>query len=123
MRNSIHSCTLRNIKITDDFFSHYVRLVAEEVIPYQWKMLNDLIPDITMSHCIKNFKITAGDITGEHKGPVFVDTDAYKWLEAVAYCLENGMALEYEWLSQYYSDEKIEIIKKVEYSELLESIS
>ena len=47
--------------------------------------------------CIKNFKITAGDITGEHKGQVFVDTDAYKWLEAVAYCLENGMALEYEW--------------------------
>lgn len=33
------------------------------------------------------------------------------------------LALEYEWLSQYYSDEKIEIIKKVEYSELLESIS
>lgn len=33
------------------------------------------------------------------------------------------LALEYDWLSQYYSDEKVEIIKKVEYNELLESIS
>ena len=31
--------------------------------------------------------------------------------------------IEYEWLSQYYSDKKIEIIKRVEYSELLDSIS
>jgi len=113
MKQEIRSCVNRNIKITDDFFSHYVRLVAEEVVPYQWKMLNDLIPDITMSHCIKNFKITAGDITGEHKGPVFVDTDAYKWLEAVAYCLENGMALEYEW----YADELIDLIERAQQSD------
>lgn len=33
------------------------------------------------------------------------------------------LALEYQWLSQYYADEKIEIISKVEYHELLESIS
>ncbi len=33
------------------------------------------------------------------------------------------LALEYSWLSQYYSDEKVEIIKKVDYNELLESIS
>jgi len=113
MRETIHSCPIRNIKINDSFFSHYVRLVAEEVVPYQWKMLNDLIPDITMSHCIKNFKITAGDIEGTHKGPVFVDTDAYKWLEAVAYCLENGMALEYEW----FADELIDLIGRAQQSD------
>lgn len=113
MKQEINSCPIRNIKINDSFFSHYVRLVAEEVVPYQWKMLNDLIPDITMSHCIKNFKIVAGEITGEHKGPVFVDTDAYKWLEAVAYCLENEMALEYEW----YADELIELIGRAQQSD------
>lgn len=113
MRKDIHSCAIHNIKINDSLLGHYVHLVAEEVVPYQWKMLNDLIPDITMSHCIKNFKIAAGDIEGEHKGPVFVDTDAYKWLEAVAYCIENGMALEYEW----YADELIDLLARAQQSD------
>ena len=33
------------------------------------------------------------------------------------------LALEYDWLSEYYDDDKIEIIKRIEYHELLESIS
>ena len=33
------------------------------------------------------------------------------------------LSLEYDWLSQFYEDDKVEVIKKVDYHELLESIS
>ena len=113
MKEKIRSCAIRNIKINDSLFGHYVKLVAEQVVPYQWKMLNDLIPGIESSHCIKNFKIAAGDIEGEREGVVFIDTDAYKWLETVAYCIENGMALEYEW----YADELIDLLSRAQESD------
>lgn len=77
------------IHITDSLFGHYVDLVAEKMIPYQWDVLNGK-GEYVRSHCIDNFKITAGELSGEHKGVVFGDTDAYKWLEAVAFCAMNG---------------------------------
>lgn len=77
------------IQITDNLFGHYVDLVAGKMIPYQWDVLNGK-GKYVRSHCIDNFKITAGELKGEHKGVVFGDTDAYKWLEAVAFCAMNG---------------------------------
>jgi uncharacterized protein len=37
-----------------------------------------------------DLKLAAGQTTGEFKGPVFIDSDLYKWLEAVAWQLEHG---------------------------------
>ncbi len=59
------------------------------MIPYQWRALNDQIPDAAPSHAIKNFKIAAGEETGDFHGFVFQDSDVAKWLEAVAYSLAN----------------------------------
>ena len=87
--------------ITDAFWCHYKELVRKEMIPYQWKVLNDAIeiniererndasiPNLK-SHAIENFKIAAGRTKGEHYGWVFQDSDVYKWLEAVAFSLNN----------------------------------
>ncbi|MBR6004503.1 MAG: glycoside hydrolase family 127 protein, partial [Lachnospiraceae bacterium] len=49
---------------------------------------DDYIPNLK-SHAIANFKIAAGREKGEHYGWTFQDSDVYKWLEAVAYSLEN----------------------------------
>lgn len=97
MENSIK---LSDVKITDEFWSKYVKLVKKEMIPYQWKVLNDeadikiekerdddRIPS-EKSHAIENFKIAAGLKKGHHYGYVFQDSDVYKWLEAVSYSLE-----------------------------------
>ncbi|HOQ72916.1 MAG TPA: glycoside hydrolase family 127 protein [Limnochordia bacterium] len=62
-------------------------VVREKMIPYQWKALNDLLPDGEPSHAIENLRIAAGEKTGEFKGMVFQDSDVAKWLEAVAYSL------------------------------------
>ena len=90
MKTSIHSPALQNIRITDPLFGHYVSRVAERSLVYQWEALNDRVKDAEKSHCIENFRIAAGELMGERQGVVFGDTDAYKWLEAVAYCMESG---------------------------------
>ncbi|MBA2936791.1 glycoside hydrolase family 127 protein [Paenibacillus sp. CGMCC 1.16610] len=97
---------LKQIQITDDFWSEYIRLVREVVVPYQWEALNDRIEGAEPSHAMKNFKIAAGLETGEFYGMVFQDSDVSKWLEAVSYLLETRKDPELEQLT----DEVIDII-------------
>ena len=78
---------LKSISINDYFWNKYTKLVTKEIIPYQWKALNDEIADADSSHCISNFEIAAGRKKGTYHGAVFQDTDVAKWLEAVAYSL------------------------------------
>ncbi|WP_040951928.1 glycoside hydrolase family 127 protein [Gorillibacterium massiliense] len=79
----------RNIHIDDPFWSEYIRLVREVMVPYQWEALNDRVEGAEPSHAIHNFKIAAGREQGEFYGMVFQDSDVGKWLEAVAYLLET----------------------------------
>ena len=110
MKSHIHTAPLNRIKITDPLFGRYVDIVAEKLIPYQWEILNDRIPGIEKSYCIANFKIAAGELDGERHGAVFCDTDAYKWLETLSYCLEAGKAQEYESIA----DDLIELIRRAQ---------
>lgn len=96
MIHTIQTPPLRSIRITDPLFGRYVDVVAEKLLPYQWEVLNDRVPGAEKSGCIENFRIAAGEAEGRHHGMVFGDTDAYKWLETVAYCLEAGRAKELE---------------------------
>ncbi|NLG84372.1 MAG: glycoside hydrolase family 127 protein, partial [Firmicutes bacterium] len=57
------------------------------VLPYQWLALNDLLPDAEPSHAIMIFKIAAGEAGGQFGGYCFQDSDVFKWLEAVGYLL------------------------------------
>lgn len=89
------------VVITDRFWLRYRDNVREQMIPYQWRVLNDeadisiekerdadYIP-VEKSHALENFRIAAGQHEGHHYGWVFQDSDVYKWLEAVAYSLEE----------------------------------
>ena len=96
MKYNISAPALRNIEIDEPLFSHYADMVAEKLLPYQWAVLNDRLPGVEKSYCIHNFRIAAGELEGERLGVVFCDTDAYKWLETLAFCLENGRGREFE---------------------------
>lgn len=85
----------RSLDITDSLFSHYVDMIADRVIPYQWEILNDRVEGATRSHCLQNFKIAAKQSQGSFYGQVFQDSDVYKWLEALSYCLQRGKALQF----------------------------
>lgn len=94
------------VKMNDKFWGHYLGVVKDHVIPYQWEALNDRIPDISASHAIENFRVAAGESVGEFYGMVFQDSDVAKWLEAVAFSLENESDFELE----KTADEVIELI-------------
>jgi hypothetical protein len=94
MAQNLRQLELQNIRITDEFFGAYVRKVSEKIIPHQWKTLNDTLEESEPTYCIRNFRIAAGRETGKRKGVVFQDTDLYKWLETVAYCLAGGQGKE-----------------------------
>lgn len=81
---------LSNIKITDPLFGSYTKLVADHILEYQWRVLNNQEKEAKPTYCIDNFRVAAGELKGERKGVVFQDTDLYKWLEAVSYCIANG---------------------------------
>lgn len=108
--------SLREIKVTDNFWKKEMELVRTEVIPYQWDALNDNVPGAAPSFCMKNYKLAA-DLNARKKsdpsyeqpvwttsnfelvpenmdhleerfyGFLFQDTDFTKWVEAVAYSL------------------------------------
>ena len=78
------------LRIRDSFWDRYTKLVTEEVLPYQWKVLNDELEDVEPSHAIRNFRIAAGRETGDFYGFVFQDSDVAKWLEAAAYALSQN---------------------------------
>lgn len=88
-RTALSALPLSHISIDDAYWNRYIRLIPAVVLPYQWSILNDKVPDAPPSHCLQNFRIAAGETQGERWGTVFLDSDAAKWLEAVAYSLAS----------------------------------
>lgn len=78
---------LKGLRVQDAFWNQYTLLVTRQIIPYQFEILNDRVPDAPPSCCIRNLRIAAGLEQGQFHGFVFQDTDLAKWLEAVAYSL------------------------------------
>lgn len=104
----------KNANTDDEFWSKMQEKVRTKVIPYQYNALNDKIKNAEKSYCIDNFKKAKKVIAAQKSGIttptypvdkwhydesnadknafhgwVFQDSDAYKWLEAVAYSLNN----------------------------------
>ncbi|MCM1115793.1 MAG: glycoside hydrolase family 127 protein [Clostridium sp.] len=106
---------IKDVTINDSFWNKVIKLVDDEVIPYQYLALQDKIPGAEKSYCIENFKkakavkdkmkshqITEkypvdkwqynesnSDINAFH-GWVFQDSDVYKWIEAVGFSLQKN---------------------------------
>ena len=109
-KERLKSVSLNDVRIEEAFWSKYTKLVTKEIIPYQWRALNDEVADAEASHCIENFKVAARLSDGTFHGFVFQDSDLAKWLEAVAYSLsyEKNEALE------ALADEAIELVSKAQ---------
>lgn len=107
----LQSLPLGDIRIKDTFWDKYIRLVKDVILPYQWETLNDNVPDAEPSHCIKNFKIAAGEEKGTFRGAVFQDTDVAKWLEAAAFTLASDGRDE---TLERLADETIKLIGKAQ---------
>ena len=109
----LSSINIANIRFNDGFWNRRIQQIQNEVIPYQWKALNDQIPDVEKSHAIENFRIAAGIVDSKFYGKVFQDSDVAKWLEAVSYILEYKKNPELENIA----DEVIDLIVNAQQSD------
>ncbi|MDN4524114.1 glycoside hydrolase family 127 protein [Fictibacillus fluitans] len=107
----LHTLPLKSVQINDSYWSRYIQLVRDVVVPYQWEALNDRIEGAEPSHAIKNFKIAAGEEEGTFGGMVFQDSDLAKWLEAVGYLLQTEKDEKLEKIA----DEVIDLIAKAQH--------
>lgn len=108
--NMLRNVKLNHIQIHDSFWNKYIGLVEEVILPFQWELINDRVEGAEKSGCIRNFRIAAGEIAGEHEGMVFQDTDVAKWLEAVGFSLakkRNGKL-------EKTADEAIDLIARAQ---------
>lgn len=76
------------VKLHDEFWSRYIDLANDVIIPYQYDALHDRAAGAEPSGAVRNFEIAAGRAKGEFHGWVFQDSDLAKWLEAVGYSLQ-----------------------------------
>lgn len=109
-KKKLNLIELADIRIEDKFWNRYTALVTKEIIPYQWKALNDKVEGAEPSYCMRNFRVAAGIEQGDFEGFVFQDTDLAKWLEAVAYSLSYEKNEELETVA----DAAIELVGKAQ---------
>lgn len=82
---------IKSFTPSDGFIKRVQRLIKDEVIPYQYEVLNDRAQGAEKSHVVQNFINAAKALRGEENdgfyGQVFQDSDAAKWIEAAAFSL------------------------------------
>ena len=74
----IEQLPLSRVEITGGFWAEKRAQLEKVVLPSQWEQLE-------AHHNIDNFRVLAGVKQGVHQGPVYIDSDLYKWLEAACY--------------------------------------
>ena len=82
------------MQIEDCFWSPIISKMCNDIIPYQYEVLNDDIEGIPRSHAIENFRIASGQKKGKYVGMLFQDSDVAKWIEAAAYSLKVNKMLK-----------------------------
>ncbi|MCO8243570.1 beta-L-arabinofuranosidase domain-containing protein [Haladaptatus sp. AB643] len=72
--------SLTNVSIHDEFWNHRLETNREVTLEHQYEQLET-------SGCLGNFRRASGREKGGFEGIWFIDSDAYKWLEAASYAL------------------------------------
>ncbi len=79
--NKISAIPFENVEITDKFWSTRQKINREVSILLQHQKLEE-------NHHIDNFRVAAGLKKGITMGLFYLDSDLYKWMEAVSYSLQ-----------------------------------
>ena len=73
-----HMLPLEAISLTAGFWAQWQNTNRQTTLQHGYEMLEK-------AGNFHNFRMAAGLTEGRYRGPVFMDSDVYKWLEAVAY--------------------------------------
>ncbi|MBI1982601.1 MAG: glycoside hydrolase family 127 protein, partial [Acidobacteria bacterium] len=78
----LHSVPIRAVRMGEGFWSARMRVNAERSIPTLLKELED-------HGIMDNFGRLSGRKKAERRGPLYTDSDLYKWMEAAAFVLQS----------------------------------
>ncbi len=93
----LKTISLQNVSVTDGFWSRRQSINHQMSLKHAFRKLED-------SGNFNNLKLAAGSGEGEYRQPVFMDSDIYKWLEAVSYELINCPDSELEAMADHAID-------------------
>ena len=83
----LHNVPVRAVTITDGFWASRRKTNVDSSIPSMEKLLE--------ANCrMDNFLRLVGQSSAPQKGPVYSDSDVYKWTEAAGFALQSGNRLE-----------------------------
>lgn len=75
--------SLQQVHVHDSFWTPRRNTNRLQTLPTQYSKLEE-------TGCLNNFRRASGQTDLHFEGPVFADSDAYKWLEAAAWTLAEG---------------------------------
>ena len=80
---AMHPVPIRSVKLGAGFWQERRRVNVERSIPTMFELLE--------AHgIVDNFRRLSGRKDAPRKGPLYTDSDLYKWMEAVAFVLQSG---------------------------------
>jgi hypothetical protein len=124
----MHPVPVRAVTLTDGFWSERRKINVERSIPTMLDLLEE-------HGTVDNFRRLTGKKNVPRRGPLYTDSDIYKWMEAVAFVLQSGddakLRAEFDsltaeilaaqepsgYLNTYYQDER----KSLRLSEMYKS--
>jgi len=78
----LHSVPIRAVRLDEGFWSARMRINVERSIP-------TMLEELEQHGIVDNFRRLSGGKQAPRRGPLYSDSDIYKWMEAVAYVLES----------------------------------
>jgi DUF1680 family protein len=78
----VHSVPVRAVHMRDGFWAARMETNVERSIP-------TLLEQLEEHGVVDNFRRVAGTKQAERRGPLYTDSDVYKWMEAVAFVLQS----------------------------------
>jgi len=79
----LHSVPIRAVRMDEGFWSARMRINVERSIP-------SMLDELEQHGIMDNFRRLTGAKQATRKGPVYTDSDIYKWIEAAAFVLQSG---------------------------------
>jgi len=79
----LRSVPIRAVKMGEGFWSARMRVSLERSIPTLLELLEE-------HGVVDNFRRLTGRKNAPRRGPLYTDSDVYKWLEAAAFVLQSG---------------------------------
>jgi len=79
----LHTVPVRAVRLEDGFWSRRMRINVERSIP-------TMLDELEQHGVVDNFRRLSGHKQAPRRGPLYTDSDIYKWIEAAAFVLESG---------------------------------